>query len=195
MLLIQINSIVKDVQQLCNTKLLAMSRLFLFLLLISGFALKAQQTQVVFGNITDEASKVPLVGAAVVLIGNNSIGATTDEYGNFRLMNVPIGRQAFKVSYIGYEDRVIPDVIVTAGKEVALNLSLQEGVNKLDEVTITYDRSADPDKTNNDMAMVSSRSFNIDDTKKYAGAIGDPSRMAANFAGVVSGNSSSTNPC
>lgn len=190
MLLIQINSIVKDVQQLCNTKLLAMSRLFLFLLLISGFALKAQQTQVVFGNITDEASKVPLVGAAVVLIGNNSIGATTDEYGNFRLMNVPIGRQAFKVSYIGYEDRVIPDVIVTAGKEVALNLSLQEGVNKLDEVTITYDRSADPDKTNNDMAMVSSRSFNIDDTKKYAGAIGDPSRMAANFAGVVSGNDS-----
>jgi hypothetical protein len=37
---------------------------------------------------------------------------------------------------------------------------------------------------------VSSRSFNPDDTKKFAGALGDPSRMAANFAGVVSGNDS-----
>jgi hypothetical protein len=40
------------------------------------------------------------------------------------------------------------------------------------------------------MATVSSRSFNPDDTKKFAGALGDPSRMAANFAGEVAGNDS-----
>lgn len=150
----------------------------------------AQQTQTVFGNITDEASKGPLIGATVVLLGSATKGTVTDEYGNFRLLNVPIGRQSFKISYTGYEDKFIPDVIVTAGKEVGLNLSLQESVRKLDEVTIVYNRSRDPNNTNNDMALVSSRSFNIDDTKKYAGAIGDPSRMAANFAGVISGNDS-----
>lgn len=40
------------------------------------------------------------------------------------------------------------------------------------------------------MTTVSARSFNIEETKKYAGALGDPSRMAANFAGVVSGKDS-----
>lgn len=149
-----------------------------------------QQTQVVFGNIIDDASKSPLIGAVIVLLSDPSIGTVTDEYGHFRLQNVPLGRQSFRISYTGYEDKVVPDVIVTAGKEVAINTTLQEAVRKMDEVTIVYNRAKDPNNTNNDMAMVSARSFNVDDTKKYAGAIGDPSRMAANFAGVVSGNDS-----
>ena len=40
------------------------------------------------------------------------------------------------------------------------------------------------------MALVSARSFNIDETNRYAGSLNDPSRMAANFAGVVAGNDS-----
>jgi hypothetical protein len=84
----------------------------------------------------------------------------------------------------------MPDVMVTAGKEVVLTLSLTEAITKINEVTISYDRKKDPTVTNNEMATVSSRSFNPDDTKKYAGALGDPSRMAANFAGVVAGNDS-----
>lgn len=164
--------------------------LLLLTIMISWLNSYAQQTQVVFGTITDEASKVPLAGATIVLVSNPAIGTVTDGDGNFRLSGVPIGRQAFKVTYTGYEERFIPDVVVTAGKEVALKFTLQEAVRKLDEVTIVYNRSSDPNNTNNEMAMVSSRSFNIDDTKKYAGAIGDPARMAANFAGVVSGNDS-----
>lgn len=177
--------------QLCGRNSNNMSKLSaLFFSLFCFWTAAAQQTQTVFGNISDEASKVPLVGATIVLVGNSAIGTVTDEYGNFRLAQVPIGRQAFKISYTGYEDKYVPDIIVTAGKEVGLNLGLQEAVRQLKEVTISYDRSKDPNNTNNDMAMVSSRSFNIDDTKKYAGALGDPSRMAANFAGVVSGNDS-----
>lgn len=164
--------------------------LFLFSILLFNNIASAQKMQFVFGTITDEASKSPLIGATVVLVGDPKKGTVTDADGNFRLTDVPIGRQSFKVSYTGYEERIVSDVIVTAGKEVAINLTLQESVRKMDEVTIVYNRGRDPKNTNNDMAMVSSRSFNIDDTKKYAGAIGDPSRMAANFAGVVSGNDS-----
>ncbi len=148
------------------------------------------QTQTIFGTITDEASLSPLIGATVVLVGEQSIGTVTDEYGNFRLTGVPLGRQTIQISYTGYETKHIPDIIVTAGKEVGLTITLVESVRKLNEVTVVYNRSNDPDRTNNEMAMVSSRSFNVGDTKKYAGAIGDPSRMAANFAGVVSGNDS-----
>lgn len=147
----------------------------------------AQATQTVKGVIRDEASKVPLASATVVLI-NSNLGTATDAEGNFRLPEVPIGRQSFRISYLGYEDRTVNDVIVTAGKEVTLNITLQEALRKLGEVTVTYKKAADKTRTNNDMAQVSARAFNMDETKRYAGALGDPSRMAANFAGVVSGN-------
>jgi hypothetical protein len=166
-------------------------RIIVLVLAVLSITLQSfAQTQVVSGTIIDEASHAPLIGATVTLAGNTSVGTVTDEKGNFRLAGVPLGRQSFKITYTGYEDRHIPDVVVTAGKEVNLNISMQEVVKKLSEVTLTYNRAKDRTRTNNDMAMVSARSFNVDDTKKYAGALGDPSRMAANFAGVVSGNDS-----
>jgi hypothetical protein len=80
--------------------------------------------------------------------------------------------------------------LVTAGKEVILNFNLRESVSQLDEVVVTSSSADDKTLTNNELAVVSARSFNVDDTKRYAGALGDPSRMAANFAGVVGGNDS-----
>lgn len=152
----------------------------------------AQSSQTIRGRITDEISKSPLIGVSVVIAGqsNAAFGTTTNENGDYRIERVPVGRQTIIVSYIGYETQTIPNVVVTAGKEVIVNLSLQEGVSQLSEVTVTADPHSDKTATNNDLALVSARSFNTDDTKRYAGALGDPSRMAANFAGVVGGNDS-----
>lgn len=164
---------------------------FLVFLLSSIISIQTiAQTQTVSGRVYDEASNAPLIGATITVIGNSALGIATDDNGNFRLAGVSLGRQSFKINYLGYEDRVVNDIVITAGKEVNLNIGMQERVKHLDEVKVTYNRSKDKTRTNNDMAMVSARSFNIEDTKKYAGALGDPSRMAANFAGVISGNDS-----
>jgi len=40
------------------------------------------------------------------------------------------------------------------------------------------------------MAVVSARTFTIEETQRYAGALGDPARMAGNFAGVSGSNDS-----
>ena len=150
-----------------------------------------QQTQRITGYIYDEASRVPLTGVIVTVLNTTPArGAATDEQGRFRIDSVTIGRRTLKISYISYEDKVINDVVVTAGKEVNLDIALQEAVHNLNEVTISYDRGKDKNRTINDMALISARSFNVDETKKYAGALGDPSRMAANFAGIVAGNDS-----
>lgn len=166
-----------------NLKAIQLLAVLLCLYLTAG----AQATQTITGTIRDEASKVPLASATIVLV-NSTLGTATDMDGNFKLTGVPIGRQSFRVSYTGYEDRMINDIVVTAGKEVNLNITLQEALRKLGEVTVTYKRAADKTQTNNEMAQVSARAFNMDETKRYAGSLGDPSRMAANFAGVVSGN-------
>lgn len=151
----------------------------------------SQKVQIIKGRLVDEVSKSPIPFAALAVVSSvPQIGTQSDDEGYFKLNNVPLGRQTLKVTVIGYEPLVVPDIMVTAGKEVVLNLSLTEAISKLEEVVVSYDRKNDPTVTNNDMATVSSRSFNLDDTKKYAGALGDPSRMAANFAGVIAGNDS-----
>lgn len=164
---------------------------FLFTLLILGNFSIGQTTQTIRGKVVDEVSKTPLPGVNIVVLESNPpIATATDINGDFKLNGVTLGRQTLKISYIGYETQTIPNVMVTAGKEVVLNLNITESINKLNEVSIVYERSKDKTVTNNEMTTVSSRSFNIDDTKKYAGSLGDPSRMAANFAGVIAGNDS-----
>jgi hypothetical protein len=153
---------------------------------------QAQSTQTIRGHVVDEISQTPLIGVSVAVVSDKGIllGAATDEQGNFRIEKVPVGRQTLKVTYIGYEDQTVSNVVVTAGKEIVLRFGLVERVSELNEVVITADTKEDKTATNNDLAIVSSRSFNVDDTKRYAGALGDPSRMAANFAGVVGGDDS-----
>ncbi len=161
-----------------------------FILFVSLTAALAQQsTQTVRGKVTDAASKAPVVGAVVQVMGSNPpIGASTDADGYFRLANVPVGRVGLKISFVGYEDSFAKDIIVNTGKEIILDLSMTESLTKLNEVTVTYKRSEDATVTNNEMTTLSARPFNPSETLKYAGSLGDPSRMAANFAGVSGAN-------
>jgi hypothetical protein len=166
---------------------------YLITFLFAGWsiAIAQQVTQTVRGTVVDKDTKQPLIGATIIVVNETQkIGSVTDANGVYKIANVPLGRQTIKATYLGYEPLLMPDVIVTAGKEVILELGLTEALKKMNDVVISYDRKKDRTVTNNEMATVSSRSFNPDDTKKYAGALGDPSRMAANFAGVVAGNDS-----
>lgn len=165
--------------------------LSLMMLAIAQLAM-AQSTQTIRGKVLDEVSKTPLIGVNIIVVGvgETPLGATTDVEGDFKINNVPLGRQTLKVSYVGYDEITLPNIVVTAGKEVLLNLALTESIMSLNEVVVTANTKEDKTATNNDLAIVSARSFNLDDTKRYAGALGDPSRMAANFAGVVGGNDS-----
>lgn len=154
---------------------------------IPGFG---QATQTVRGRVVDAVSNSPLIGVTVRIRVDSArvLGSVTDIYGSFRIEQVPLGRQTVIVSYISYETQTLSNVMVTAGKEVILDITLQESVTELSEITVTADIHDDKTATNNELAIVSGRSFNTEDTRRYAGAIGDPSRMAANFAGVVGGN-------
>ncbi len=168
-----------------------MKRTILTLLLVILADTLFAQTQTITGNVYDEASKAPLPGVSVTVINSNPLrGTVTDENGHFKMDSVLLGRCTIKFSYITYEEQILHDILVSAGKEVNLNVSLQEAIHKIEEVTISYNRSKDKNQTINDMALVSARSFNVDETKLYAGALGDPSRMAANFGGVIAGNDS-----
>lgn len=161
---------------------------FILLFLISSVSVFSQTlTQIVRGKILDVDSKTALVGVAVAVIDvQPQLSAVTDADGKFRIENVPVGRRTIKVSVLGYQEINLNSVIVTSGKELVLNLEMQEKVYEAKEVVIVAE--TDKTKANNDLVSLSARNFNMEETNRYAGSRGDPARMAANFAGVVSQN-------
>jgi hypothetical protein len=161
-------------------------------LLFPAFLLPAllhAQGQVVKGTVRDAASQATLPGATVLLVGSDPpLGTTTDLDGRFRLEAVPLGRQQLQVSFIGYQPAVVPNVLVTAGKEVVLDIALVASVESLKEVVITGERGKD--RPVNELAKVSARTFSLEEVTRYSGGRNDVARLATNFAGVSAANDS-----
>ncbi len=163
--------------------------LVLLISVVACFSIYGQYTQTIRGTVTDKDSHSPLIGANVVLVNSNpSNGTTSDKDGNYHIANVPIGRQSVQVSYVGYKTAGIQNLIIGTGKEVIINVELEETVTQTGEVKILS--QSHKDQPVNKMAAISARSFTVEETEKYAGSRGDVARMAMNFAGVATANDS-----
>ncbi|TDB66101.1 TonB-dependent receptor [Arundinibacter roseus] len=160
--------------------------MLMFLLTASTGLLNAYAqtpTQRVKGRVLDAESGQPVVGAYVVISSVSPvIGSAADANGYFSMANVPVGRHSIRCSGVGYEDAILQEIAVGAGKEVELLLKLTEALHTLDEVVIKAQK--ENGEALNDMVSVSARSFSVDQAKRYAAAVNDPARMALSFAGV-----------
>jgi hypothetical protein len=160
-----------------------------FIFTLFAALLFAQNAQTIRGVLLDKQSETPLIGATVQVVGSQPlIGAVSDENGEYVLKNVPLGRQQIMISYIGYNTATIPNVVVNAGKEVVLNVNLEETVTKLAEVVIKGD--VPKDRSINELATISARQFNVEEVQRFSGGRNDVSRLAMNFAGVAVANDS-----
>ncbi len=159
---------------------------FITVLYFTIFSLCAQTpTQTVRGRVFDTDSRSGLPGANVILLNSDPlVGTTTDANGNFVMKDVPVGRRSFRISYIGYKPVIRPEILVTSGKETFLSLELEEDMVAAAEVEIKA--TVEKDKPVNSMAMVSARSFSVEESRRYAGSADDPMRAVSNFAGVAS---------
>ncbi|MBN1951145.1 MAG: TonB-dependent receptor [Bacteroidales bacterium] len=156
---------------------------------ISIHANDSDFTQTVRGSVTDAITGYPLVGATVVILNSDPlVGTVTDPEGFFELNSVPVGRQSVEISYVGYLPSRIDNLLLTSAKEMVINIKLEESALEVDEVVVSAKKRKDA--TINEMAMVSSRTFSVEETERFAGSLGDPARMVANYAGVMTQNDS-----
>jgi len=148
--------------------------------MLSGFCFAQNNTQNIRGIVTDKLSQTPLTGASIQ-ISSLQKGTTTDSVGKYSITNIPPDRYDILISYSGYKSITIPNVVVTSGKEVILDIAMEETFNRLSEVVI---KSSTKGGTINKLATVSARTFSMEEVNRYAGGRSDPARLAANFAGV-----------
>ncbi len=154
------------------------------LMALAFVSINAQDlTQTIRGKVVDEDSEALTIGAHVIVIGSDPfLGTATNLHGDFKIENVPVGRVDIKITSLGYEDKIIPNILVTSGKEIVLDIKISESVSQLAEVTVSAKKSKAENL--NEMAMVSAKAFTVEETKRYAGAIDDPARMVSAFAGA-----------
>ncbi|MGC4058980.1 MAG: carboxypeptidase-like regulatory domain-containing protein [Chitinophagaceae bacterium] len=168
----------------CHTRLLFFFFLFATTLYIPNAAAQELQ-QTIRGRVTDGDTRQPLTDATVQLqLPQNGIASVTDSNGYFSLPGCPVGRVDLQIALPGYETRVLRNLVLSSGKELVLEITLKEAYKGLKNVVVKGRRNKS--SVANEMALVSARSFSVEETKRYAGSLNDPARMVSAFAGVNS---------
>ena len=164
--------------------------ILLFLLFYCPDYLVAQSTQTLQGKVVDQVLQKPVSGATVLLTAQNRT-VTTDEEGNFRFANTPIGLHQVRISHSAFKTIQLDTLTLNAGKELVLSISLDINIVTQNEVIVKA--KAIRSKPLNELSMLSARAFTVEETQRYAAAVNDPSRMATSFAGVVSADDGNNN--
>lgn len=149
-------------------------------MMISAISFAQNNKQNIRGVVLDKLSQTPIIGATIA-VQNSTKQVQTDNSGNYLLNDMAPDRYEIKVSFSGYKEVIIPNVIVTSGKEVILDITMEDEFNKLNEVVVKASNKAG---TINKLATVSARTFSMEEVNRFAGGRSDVARLAANFAGV-----------
>lgn len=157
----------------------------ILLLISTAMSFGQQLLQNVRGTIVDCETLQPLPGANIVVTTTEPMrGASSDKNGYFKIERVPVGRHNFQAMFMGYENFVLTEVLVTTAKEVVLCFELKESVLEMESIEVTAD-ATNKDQAINSMASVSARQLTVEEASRYAGGFDDPSRLASSFAGVA----------
>ncbi len=152
----------------------------------------AAYTTTVRGVVVDRDTRQPLAGATVLLSADTARtpqGQVANERGEFAFRGVRVGRVSVTVRYIGYTEARLANLLATTGRDLVLEVPMAESVVQAEAVQITG-RAGSPDEGRtpaNELSLASARSFTPEQAFRFAGSLADPTRMAANFAGVAGG--------
>lgn len=168
-----------------------MNKLILLLLIVcfhTSIIWGQNITQQLRGTIVDRQTKNKLADASVI-IKEFKLIAISDSSGKFSFNKIPIAKYDLVISKMGYQSTQINGVELSSGKEVVLEIELEESVTYLKEVTVKSNK----DQVHNPFALVSTRQFGPQEAVRYAGGFQDPARMALAFAGVSNAGSDDNN--
>ena len=100
------------------------------LLAFSGLISLHAQSRSVSGKVLDE-QQVPIIGAAVIMAGEGSVGSVTDIDGNFAL-TVPSGDVTLNVTCLGYESKAVS----VSNTQSMVTIILKEDSMMIDETVV-----------------------------------------------------------
>jgi len=138
------------------------------------------QNGVIGGRVFSSDNNEPVPFASVVVFGT-TIGALSDDMGNFEIKGIPPGFIRVAATSIGYESYFTEDFFITNSKKVYIEIPLQETATKLEEVTVKASSFRRQEES-----PVSLRRIEISEIEKNPGGNRDISKVIQSFPGVGS---------
>ncbi len=160
-----------------------LTSIFVILLLFTaGFAVDEKRDGTIKGQVIDEATSTPLPSVNVI-VQDTQRGASTDPDGHFNIPNIPPGAYNIKCMMIGYETRILNNVIVNPGRTTHLKIELKSTILEADSIVVTagYFHEAKD-------AVVSNRSMDFEEIRSDPGSAEDIQRVVQALPAVVSGS-------
>jgi len=158
-----------------------MRTLILISLLLLGCqtGLLAQQAALK-GRVIEAVSNDPMPFVNVVVSGT-SIGAVTDDDGNFQINGLKPGFVRVQASFIGYHSALSPEIEISNVKVAFVEISMEKRDAEIEEVTV----SVSPFRKTEE-SPVSLKTIGIAEIEKSPGANRDISKVIQSYAGVLS---------
>ena len=97
----------------------------------------------IFGEITgkiyDSKTNEPLSYVNVMVVGT-VLGDVSDENGAFKITKVPIGLHKVRATFIGYNMKVVDNVLVSYNRETTVDVAMSEAAIISEDIVITASR-------------------------------------------------------
>lgn len=158
----------------------------LFILFLSNI-LWAQQksgTGNLSGSIIDKNRFNPLSGISITLVpGNNT--TLSDSTGFFRFRQIQPGTYNLIISGIGYQTKMINNLIVSTGNENVINVELETGFQNLDAVVVSGRKNSA--RVASLETPLSVQKLTIEEIKRNPGGNFDISKVVQSLPGVGGG--------
>jgi len=132
------------------------------------------------GRVIEAVSNEPMPFVNVVVSGT-SIGAVTDDDGNFQIKGLKPGFVRVQASFIGYHSALSPEIEISNAKVAFVEISMEKRDAEIEEVTV----SVSPFRKTEE-SPVSLKTIGIAEIEKSPGANRDISKVIQSYAGVLS---------
>ena len=109
----------------------------IILLYFTPISIFAQQKVEISGVVKVKHNDNVLSYAQVVLDGT-TIGAVTDEFGQYQLTDIPVGEYKLKVMYTGYKTEVL-ELTLESNNDNNFNIILEQSPISIEEILVTGD--------------------------------------------------------
>ena len=157
-----------------------MKRILVLWLIFQTFLTVGQNLGKISGKIIDSKTRetIPYVN---VLVYGTSIGAVSDDEGNFRITNVPLGYNKLQVSFVGYQLLITDEYLVTKDNSPYITVVLKENLTTLKEVEIKanlFKKSIE--------SPLSLQTLGVAEIEKNPGGNRDVLKVIQSFPGVAS---------
>ena len=154
--------------------------IFLFLTSTSSYA---QITQTIRGRVFNAETQKPLVEAAIIL-NNEEVKTVTNTEGVFRFEKIAVGRHILRVSFVGFETLIVPDILLESGKEMVLDITLKPLNISTETLVVTDRRTQYFDPING---------IRNERLSRYPATFNDPARLLTYLPGAATTNDQGNN--